>query len=86
MVCVARFDLHPGGRGGSSWPSSNSVGMPTFAIDVCLFPTHDVLDPAIELKILKWITDGRVMLVWAGMPCAMFSRARKYDGRGPGPS
>lgn len=56
-----------------------------FPIDTCLFPSHNVLCPRIEQKILTWIRTGRIWLVWLGMPCTTFSRARKNDGLGPGP-
>ena len=49
----------------------NTAGMPTYAIDTCLFPSHDVLDPATTARSLKGL------LVLAGMPCTTFSCARK---------
>ncbi len=56
-----------------------------FPIDICLFPSHNVLCPRIEQKILTWVRSGRIWLIWLGMPCTTFSRARKNDGLGPGP-
>ena len=61
------------------------LGMPMYPIDICLFEGHDVLDKAVEHRILNWIRSGRVLFVWIGMPCTSFSRARKLDGLGPGP-
>lgn len=60
-------------------------GLSVFPIDLCLFPSHNVLLSEIEQRILNWISQGRVGFVWLGMPCTTFSRARKHDGVGPGP-
>ena len=65
--------------------SLQKMGVPTYAVDIDLFPSHNVLDPAVEHRILNWIANNRVMLVWLGMPCTTFSRARRYDGVGPTP-
>ena len=62
-----------------------SQRIPTFPIDICLHSTHDVLNSAVEKRILFWLKSGRINLVWLGMPCTSFSRARKHDGLGPGP-
>ena len=56
-----------------------------YPIDICLFSSHDVLQPWLEQKIVGWISQGRITFLWFGMPCTTFSRARKYDGLGPGP-
>eukprot|EP00438_Fugacium_kawagutii_P013245 Skav234485 [mRNA] locus=scaffold3731:53840:54595:+ [translate_table: standard] len=61
------------------------VGIPSFPIDIDLFPSHNVLDPACAHRLLNWIAGGRVILVWLGMPCITFSRARRNDGVGPLP-
>ena len=61
------------------------LGMPVYPIDICLFEGHDVLNKSVEHRILNWIRSGRVLFVWIGMPCTSFSRARKWDGLGPGP-
>ena len=61
------------------------VGIPTYPIDICLFPSHNVLDPLVHTYIRNLMLSGRVLLIWLGMPCATFSRARRNDGRGPGP-
>ena len=60
-------------------------GLPCFPIDTCMFPSHNVLDPDVAHNILNFISSGRVMLVWLGMPCTTFSRARRWDGLGPTP-
>ena len=60
-------------------------GLPCYPIDICLFPSHNVLLSEIESKIVFWMKTGRVKMIWAGMPCTTFSRARKFDGLGPGP-
>lgn len=48
-----------------------------FPIDTCLFPSHNVLCPRIEQKILTWIRTGRIWLVWLGMPCTTFLEPEK---------
>lgn len=61
------------------------VGIPTYPIDICLFPSHNVLDPLVHQYIRNLMFSGRILLLWLGMPCTTFSRARRNDGRGPGP-
>lgn len=56
-----------------------------FPIDIDLFPSHNVLDPKIAETICHWISSRRVRLIWLGMPCTTFSRARRNDGVGPLP-
>ena len=60
-------------------------GLPAYAIDTCLFPSHNVLSPSVENKIKFWIVSQRIFFIWFGMPCTTFSKARKHDGLGPGP-
>ena len=60
-------------------------GISAFPVDIDLFPSHNVLDPQVAHNILNWIQSGRVLLVWLGMPCTTFSRARRFDGIGPPP-
>ena len=50
------------------------IGHTMYPLDMCIFPSHNVLDPHVEGKILSWISSGRV---WLGMPCTTFSCARK---------
>ena len=61
------------------------VGITCFPIDTCIFPSHNVLLQDVEYSIQNFIRSGKVKFVWLGMPCTTFSRARKYDGVGPGP-
>lgn len=56
-----------------------------FPIGTCLFPSHNVLDPYISDYISNLIRQQRITLVWLGMPCTTFSRARRNYGLGPGP-
>lgn len=49
------------------------AGLPTFPIDIDLFPSHDVLDPTCAHTLLNWISGGRVIWVWLGMPCTTFT-------------
>lgn len=60
-------------------------GMQVFPIDICLFPSHNVLVGDVAKGIFNFIRQNRVTLIWLGMPCTTFSRARKKDGLGPGP-
>lgn len=60
-------------------------GLACFPVDICLSPTHNVLDVGVEHAIVNWIISGRIQFLWVGMPCTSFSRARKWDGLGPGP-
>ena len=61
------------------------VGFDAFPIDTCIFPSHNVLLKDVEHTIHHWLRSGKVEMVWLGMPCTTFSRARKHDGIGPGP-
>ena len=61
------------------------AGLQCFPVDTCIFPSHNVLDISIEHSLQHFIRSGRVQLVWLGMPCTTFSRARRHDGIGPGP-
>ena len=61
------------------------VGVASFPLDICLFPSHNVLDIHVEHRIIHWLQSHRILFLWLGMPCTSFSRARKWDGLGPGP-
>ena len=63
----------------------NRLGILCYPIDICLFSHHDVLCTDVEHKIFNWIRAGKILFIWCGMPCTTFSRARKWDGLGPGP-
>lgn len=60
-------------------------GIHTYAIDTCISSSHNVLDMKVANHIFNIIASGVVLLVWLGMPCTTFSRARRHDGLGPGP-
>ena len=60
-------------------------GIQAFPVDICISPFHNVLDSKLEHRVFNLVRTGRVSFVWCGMPCTSFSRARKWDGRGPGP-
>ena len=60
-------------------------GIDAFAVDICLDKRDDVLSRKVQLEIINLIRHGFVALIWIGMPCTTFSRARKNDGLGPGP-
>lgn len=61
------------------------LGVPIFPVDICLFPSHNVLHSNICKGIFNFLRQQRVKLVWIGMPCTTFSRARQFDGLGPPP-
>lgn len=61
------------------------AGLQCFPIDTCIFRSHIVLHASVEHSIQHFLRSGRVQLVWLGMPCTTFSRARRNDGLGPGP-
>lgn len=61
------------------------AGVPAFPLDICIDGSHDVLQPDVEHRIFNWIRNHRICFIWCGMPCTTFSRARKWDGKGPGP-
>lgn len=63
----------------------NFHNIPAFPIDICLFPSHNVLHVDVEHTIVHWIQQRRIAFIWLGMPCTSFSQARKWDDVGPGP-
>lgn len=65
--------------------SVRAEGLEIFPIDICMFPSHNVLLPQVEKRILSWLERGKVSFIWIGMPCTTFSQARKFDGLGPTP-
>ena len=80
-----RFALEIFAGSGRITTCLHEVGCKAYPIDILLFPSHNVLLPDVEQKILSWMSRGRISLIWLGMPCTTFSRARKLDGLGPGP-
>ena len=63
----------------------NALGRACFPIDICIDPSHNLLDINVEHHILHLLDSGCVDFIWLGMPCTSFSIARKWDGLGPGP-
>jgi len=59
-------------------------GLLTFPIGICIDPWQNVLDVHVEHILLHWIQGGHIRFLWVGIPCTSFTRARKYDGVGPG--
>lgn len=59
-------------------------GYRALAIDVLYGSSCDVLDPDVQRYILRFAARHDTVLVWFGMPCQSWSRARKFDG-GPQP-
>lgn len=62
-----------------------NVGIAAFPVDTCIYPSHNVLTGDIAMGIFNFLRNGRVKMVWLGMPCTTFSRARRNDGLGPPP-
>ena len=61
------------------------AGISAYAIDTCLHPGDNVLDPGVERQILALLNSRIFSFVWLGMPCNTFSIARRHDGKGPRP-
>ena len=61
------------------------TGTPAEAWDIEFGPSCNLLNPRIQQDILKGISCRRFCAVHLGMPCTTWSRARRYDGRGPEP-
>ena len=59
-------------------------GYRALAIDVLYGSSCDVLNPEVQRYILRFAARHDTVLVWFGMPCQSWSRARKFDG-GPQP-
>ena len=54
-------------------------------VDFCHGPQFDLTSPKNQKQLLSLIASGKVAYVWLGTPCNSWSRARRNDGRGPGP-
>ena len=54
-------------------------------VDIIHGPQFDMTLPRYQRHIIEMIRSGRVGFVWLGTPCNSWSRARRNDGRGPGP-
>lgn len=53
--------------------------------DICHGPQFDLTKRATLFHICHLLASGQVAYVWLGTPCHSWSRARRWDGRGPGP-
>lgn len=53
--------------------------------DICHGPQFDLTSRKVQQRILELLVSGKVAYVWMGTPCNSWSRARRWDGRGPGP-
>ena len=54
-------------------------------VDICHGPQFDLLKQRCQQELLALVKSGKVVYVWLGTPCNSWSRARRWDGRGPGP-
>jgi hypothetical protein len=61
------------------------AGTASHAVDTSLSPKVDLLVPVVQRRLLQEISSGPVLAVWFDFPCTTWSRARRADGRGPGP-
>ena len=60
------------------------AGYRVLSLDILYGTICDVLSPSVRQALREFVTDHQVVLVWFGMPCQSWSRARKWDG-GPPP-
>ena len=61
-----------------------SAGFRCLAFDLEYNSFCDVLDPNVSTYIHHFLSSKNIALVWYGMPCQSWSRARRFDG-GPPP-
>ena len=61
------------------------VDVACYPVDICIFPSRNVLSLDIEHRMVHWIQSNSISFIWLGLPCTSFSKARKWDGLGPGP-
>eukprot|EP00438_Fugacium_kawagutii_P017670 Skav211267 [mRNA] locus=scaffold2429:526:2325:+ [translate_table: standard] len=59
-------------------------GFHVAAWDIDYNPGCDVFQESVTRQILSFLASHKVVLVWFGMPCQSWSRARRWDG-GPPP-
>ncbi|CAE7708857.1 AMY1.1 [Symbiodinium sp. CCMP2592] len=59
-------------------------GFNVIAYDIDYGSACDLLDSKVEASVRSFISRHNVVLVWFGMPCQSWSRARQWDG-GPPP-
>ncbi len=56
-----------------------------FEVDICHGNMFDLSKRRLQQQLLTFIKNNNVQFVWLGTPCNSWSRARRNDGRGPGP-
>lgn len=61
-----------------------AVGFYALALDIEYGSNCDLLRPGVEAFLFNFLSTHDVALVWFGLPCSSWSRARKHDG-GPPP-
>ena len=54
-------------------------------VDIIHGPQFDLTLPRYQRHIINLLLSGQVAYVWLGTPCTSWSRARRWDGNGPGP-
>ncbi len=54
-------------------------------VDFTHGPQFDLSKKKVQDQIIQLLLGGKVKYVWMGTPCNSWSRARRWDGRGPGP-
>ena len=54
-------------------------------VDIAHGPQFDLNSHRIQQEIINLLKSHQVKFIWMGTPCNSWSRARKWDGRGPGP-
>ncbi len=54
-------------------------------VDIVHGPQFDLCRQSVQKEITDLIRSGVVRYVWLGTPCNSWSRARRNDGKGPGP-
>ena len=63
----------------------SSVGFLVEAWDILFSPSCDLTKVSILNSILDRIRQNKIAYVHIGLPCSTWSRARRWDGKGPGP-
>ena len=63
----------------------NSVGFNCAALDIEYGPGCDILKISVQKQLFEFLGHHDIALVWIGMPCTSWSRARKFDNLGPPP-
>ena len=54
-------------------------------VDILHGPQFDMTLPRYQRHVIELLVSGEVAYVWLGTPCNSWSRARRNDGKGPGP-